>query len=90
MGVALTRHAMRRPTRMGNAGRTGGLGLVDLRRQFGDTPDRAQAAQPGSIDQGQTGRIIASVFELAQAFEELGNDIAVGDRGDDATHTRIP
>ena len=88
--VALARDAVRRPAGVGDAGRAGGPGLVDLRHQFGDAPDRAQAAQAGGIDQGQPGRIVTAVFELAQPFEKLRNDIAVGDRGNDATHTKNP
>jgi hypothetical protein len=45
--------------------------------------------QAGIVDQRQAGRIVATVFELAQAFEQDGDDVAVGDRGNDATHDQL-
>ena len=53
--IALARHAMRCPAGMSDAGRPGGMCLVNLRRQFGDPPNGTQAPQPGGIDQRQTG-----------------------------------
>ena len=84
--VAFAGRAVRGPARVRNAAVALCPGGVHLRRQFGDAADGAQAQQPGVVNQRQAGRVVAAVFELAQAFDEDGNDIAVGDRGNDATH----
>ena len=86
MRVALAGNAVRRPARVRDTGCARGAGLVDLSGQFGDAANGAQALQPGTVDQGETGRVIATVFELAQAFNEDRDDVAVSDRGDDSTH----
>jgi hypothetical protein len=39
-----------------------------------------------AVMHGHTGRIVAAVLELAQAFDQDRDDVAVGDRGDDAAH----
>jgi hypothetical protein len=82
-------YAVRRPARVRDAGVAGSLRFIDLRGQFGNPADRAQALQAAGVDQGQPGRVVAAVFELAQAFEEDGDDIAVSDRGNDATHGQL-
>jgi hypothetical protein len=74
---------------VGDAGVTGNLRAVCLRGELGDAANRAQALQAGSVDQRQAGRIVATVFELAQSFEQDGDDVAVGDRGNDATHDQL-
>ncbi|EXI75846.1 MAG: hypothetical protein AW07_00774 [Candidatus Accumulibacter sp. SK-11] len=86
MGVPLARHAVRRPARMSDAGPACGLRLLDLRRQFGNPANRPQTVQTAVVDQGEPGRVVAAVFELAQTFKQDGDDIAVSDRGNDATH----
>ena len=73
--------------RIDDAGVAGGLrGAIDLGGQFGDTADGAQPMQPVAVDQRQTSGIVSAVFQFAQSFEENRDDIAVSDRGDDATH----
>ncbi len=44
--------------------------------EFGDAADRADAFDAGSADDGEAGRVIAAVFELLQAFDEDGDDVA--------------
>lgn len=84
--IPLVVDAMRRPARMGDSGEAAGSDLVNLRGKLGDPTDRAQTLQTGSVDQRQPGRVITAIFELAQPFEQNGNNIAVSDRGNDATH----
>jgi len=86
MRIAFTGHAVRRPAGMGNARIAAGLRRLGLRREFRHPADRTEPMQPPGIDQGQSGRIVAAIFEATQTFEKDGNDIAVSDRGDDATH----
>ena len=86
MRIAFARDAMRRPARMRDPRVATGLRLVGLRGQFRDPADRTQTMQAFLVDQRQPGRVVAPVLEPAQPFKKNGNDIAVRDRGDDATH----
>ena len=54
--------------------------------EFGNAADRADALDAVIRDDGQPGRVIAPVFELLQAFDENGNDVAGGCCRDDAAH----
>ena len=84
MRVALRRNAVRRPAGVGDAGAAGGGCRIRLGGEFGNAPDGAQAMQ-SAIEDGKAGGVVAAVFELAQAFQQDGDDVAVSDRGDDAT-----
>ncbi len=84
--IALARYAMGGPARMGDASVAAGLCFFGLGRQFSDPADCAQALQACLIDQCQSGRVVAAIFQPTQAFEKNRNDIAVGDRCYDATH----
>ena len=75
---------MGRPARVGDAGDGAGLGGGSF--EFGDAADRADAFDAITRNDGQPGRVIAPVFELLQAFDENGNDVASGCRRDDAAH----
>jgi hypothetical protein len=56
----------------------------ELRHASGapQTPQRA-------VDDGHTRRIVAAVFQTAQAFEEDRNDVTVGYGGHDAAHDTL-
>ena len=86
MRVTFARHAVRRPTRMRNTSVSLGFGLFGLRRQFSHPAHGAQTLQPPFANQRQSGRIVAAIFKPAQPMQENGNDVAVRDRRDDATH----
>mgnify|MGYP000261033784 CR=1 FL=1 len=64
-------------------GQPGGVGLGG---EFGDAADGAQALELAVLEHGQPGGVIAPIFQLAQAFEQHGDDVATGNGGDDATH----
>jgi len=68
---------------VGDAG--AGRQSLGPRREFGHAADGAQAMHAPVMD-GEAGRVVAAVFELAQAFDQDGDDVAVSDRGDDAAH----
>ena len=58
--------------------------------QLGDLAGTAQARQlPAVVDHGDTGAVIAAVFQALEAFEQDGGDIAFGDGANDATHGRF-
>ena len=84
VGVALAGHAVRRPAGVGDAGDGTGRGRGGF--EFGDAADRADAFDAGPCDHGQTGRVIAPVFELLEPLDENRNDVAGGCRRDDAAH----
>ena len=87
VGVALVRHAVRRPARVRDAevagSRVGGQRLGQLR----DLADRAQARDLGAaVQHGDAGRVIAAVFEALQALDQDRDDVPVSDRSDDSAH----
>jgi len=53
-----------------NSRSAGSAGFLDLRREFSNPANRTQTLHAGRIDQGQAGRVIASIFELAQTFKK--------------------
>ena len=84
VGVAFARHAVGRPAGVGDAGDSAGRCRGGFK--FGDAADRADALDAITRNDGQPGRVIAAVFELLQAFDENGNDVAAGCCRDDAAH----
>lgn len=86
MRITLAGRTVCCPARVGDPGFARHERFFCLSRQLRDAPHRAQAMQACFVDQGQTGRVIATVLKATKAFEENGNDIAVRDRCDNATH----
>ncbi len=84
MGVALGGDAVGGPAGVGDAGDGSGIGGCGF--EFGDAADRADAFDVVAADDGEAGRVIAPVFELLQAFDQDGNDVAGGCGRDDAAH----
>jgi hypothetical protein len=87
VGIALARHAVRGPARVGDAGvgreALGGLG------QFDDAADAAQALEV-RIEYCQTGRVVTAIFEAGESFDQDEDDILAGDGRDDAAHVISP
>jgi len=50
---------------------------------------RGLPAQAGLVH-GHAAGVVAAVFEPLQALDQDGNDVARGDRADDAAHVRTP
>ena len=90
MSVALGRLAMGSPTGVGNAGPT-----VDglLFQRLGQLGHLAQPTHPlqrlVGAEHGDTYRIVATVFQTAQALYQDFSHITLGDGPDDATHTLL-
>ena len=92
--VADGRCAVRGPAGVGNAGAAGQALRFGLRAQVGHAGDAAQALQARARHgarslgrmHGHAARVVAAVFEPLQALHEEGNDVARGDRADDAAH----
>ena len=87
VGVAFARDTMGRPARVGDAQAALGRGLVDGVLEDPDLAHRAHALEvAGGVQHGDARGIVAAVFEPAQALHENGNDVALGDGSDNATH----
>ena len=77
--------ALRRPALVripGPAGDPFGVGLL---HQLGHARDAARSLQPGGID-GHAAGVIAAVLQALQALHQDGDDVAGGNRADDAAH----
>src|SRR5581483_1843328 len=88
MRIALTRRAMRGPARVRDAERPLEPGLVRHVDEVCDATDAAKPVQP-AVDDRQSGRVVATVFEFPQSLEEDGNDVTLRDRAYDSTHTSV-
>ena len=86
MGVGDLRRAVRRPARVGNAGRRREVLVRDLFGQFRDARDTSRAAQPRLVDDGDAAGVVPAVFESAKSFEQDGNDVLTGRGRDDSAH----
>jgi hypothetical protein len=87
VGVALARYPVRRPAGVGNADPAGRGCLRERLIEHVHFPDGAQARQVlRAVEDGQTRRIVAAVFQPPQALHQDGDHIALGDRSDDSAH----
>ena len=89
VGVALARHAVRRPARVRDA--EVAVRRVGVERVL-QLPHLADGAQPldvaGAVQHGDAGGVVAAVFEPPQALDEDRNDVALGDGTNDSAHGR--
>ena len=53
--------------------------------QAGHAADAAHPFEP-AVESDQPGRIVAAVFQPAQAFEQDGDDVTLRNRADNAAH----
>ena len=60
-----------------------------FRRQRSDPTDTAHALE-SAVDGNQTRRIVATIFQPPQTFEQDGNDVTLRNRADNATHVSTP
>ena len=89
MGIVLCRRAMRRPARMRDAKVAMSLLPANLCGQLRHSTYAAHALQ-AIVQNHQSRRIISTIFEPAQPFQQNGHDIALRDGTDDSTHGLIP
>ena len=90
VGIAFAWHAVRRPAGVGNAARAAELLFLhfgDKARHFADGAATLDAA---TVTDGESGRVIAAIFEAFQAFKQDGGDIAFSDAGDNSAHGFSP
>src|SRR5476651_1456261 len=87
MGVALARHAVGGPARMGDTD------MADDRHLSQGLFERAHLAygtqalqMTGIVEHGDAGRVIAAVFQALEPIDQYRNDIAPGDAGDYSAH----
>ena len=89
MSIAFGRRAVRCPARVGDAERRlEGIG-VECGLEFGDLALAALAAHGAVVQNRESCRIIATVFQPPQALHEDGDDVAIRDGADDAAHVVI-
>ncbi len=86
MGVVRGRRAVRGPARVGDAGKAGQAGFLDLAFQFGHARGAARTLQRAIDMQRHAAGIVAAVFEALEALQEDGRDIALRYCADDAAH----
>src|SRR5580692_4693207 len=92
MGIALAGHAVRGPTRMGDANPADDR---HLRQRLLERPyfaDGAQALQmAAAVEHGHAGRVIAAVLEPLQSLDQDWDDVPIRDPADYAAHeTSVP
>src|SRR5690606_38257372 len=85
MRVVLGDAPVRGPAGVGDAGRGAGLRLAGAGRQVGDASHGPYTVD-APVQRGEAGGVIPAVLELAQAFDEDGDDIALGDGPYDSAH----
>ncbi|MNN37217.1 hypothetical protein D3C81_1511520 [compost metagenome] len=82
--------AMGGPARVPHAGEAGQARSLRLRIQVGHARHGAGALDRIVAHDGDAARVIAAVFQAAQPLDQDRNDIARGNRADDATHLVNP
>ena len=87
MRVALVRHPVGRPAGVGHARVTVQRALLEHLLKGFHPADGTSAHQPAVlIKHGDTGGVVTAIFETPQAFEQQGDNVALGDGADDAAH----
>ena len=89
MRIAHGGHAMGRPAGMRDPDGTRDRSRLERLLQDANLADRAQAFEHRARGQDrEPRRIVAAIFQPAQAFQENGNDITFCDDTNDSTHRR--
>ena len=89
VGVVHRGRAVGGPAGVCDAGGAAQALAAHLLHQLGDALGAARALQAAGVD-GHAAGVIAAVLQALQALDEKGDDVAVRDRGDDATHGEPP
>src|ERR1700730_1601524 len=86
--IAFTRNAMRRPAGVRDSDRAGGGGCHQRLLEHSHLADGSQPLELlSSVEDGDSCRVVAAVFEPAQAFHQNRDDVALSDGSDDSAHT---
>ncbi|MCY1446629.1 hypothetical protein D9M71_632120 [compost metagenome] len=87
VSIRFARRAVGSPARVGDAQLAGDRFGSDGGFQLGDLANAAAALQRALLGvDGQTGAVVATVFQALEAFDENGSDITLGYGTDDSTH----
>ncbi|MDR8823023.1 hypothetical protein FEQ05_06775 [Burkholderia pseudomultivorans] len=78
--------AVRRPARVRDTGRAFEVRFAHLRVEIGDARDAARALGAVRLEHGDAARIVATVFEAPQSFDQHRNDITLRNCADNAAH----
>ncbi len=62
------------------------MAFAHLLVEIGDARDAARTARTVFAEHGDATRIVATIFEATQSFDQDGNDITLRNRADNATH----
>src|SRR6266851_460290 len=88
VSVVRGRNAMSRPSGVCNAHVAADRSRVERILESLDLADGPQAGDPAAVEHGETGRIVATVFQTTQSFHEDGNRVALRNNTHDPTHVR--
>ncbi|MDR8760527.1 hypothetical protein FEP90_02211 [Burkholderia multivorans] len=86
MRVVRDGRAVRRPARVRDARRALEVRFANLRVEIGDARDAARALGRIRFEHGDAARIVATVFEAPQSFDQHRNDITLRNCADNAAH----
>ena len=90
MRVTLARHAVRGPAGVGDAEAAVRRIRVQRILELAHLTDRSQALQlVRAVQHGHARRVVASILQPPQPFDQDGDDVTIGDGADDSTHERI-
>jgi hypothetical protein len=84
--VVHRRRAVRGPACVGDAGARSNAVRRHVGFQLRNARRAARAAQFAALVHGHAAAVVATVFQALEALQQDGNDVALADRADDATH----
>jgi hypothetical protein len=90
MRVVHDRCTVRRPARVRDAGAAFEMVGGDVGGELGDARRAAGAAQLAVLMERDAARVVAPVFEPAQALDQHRDDVSRADGGDDSAHDSNP
>src|SRR5436853_2966763 len=92
MCIVRRRGAVRRPSRMRNAGGRGELARVCLYRQVGNAcrgNESLEMRRRAAVDDGETSRVVAALLEPPDALDQHRNYVTSRCRADDPAHNDL-
>lgn len=86
VGIIARHRAVRRPAGVADSSLAVDGKFFDFRGEIGNAADGFSHLDAAGVQEGQTSRIIAAVFEAAKSVEQDGKGIRGADIGDNSTH----
>ena len=90
MGVLEADAAVRRPARVADARRGQGAVRVRLHAQVAEVADRSERLEVVTLEQAETGRVVAAVLEALEALHQQVLRTSFADVSDDPAHPKLP